>query len=99
MLRIYAVVAEKERSLISQRTKAALAAVKARGWTLGNPRLPRRSRRGSKLKAEADAFAANVRPILDSSVHSATPWRVSQRSPRRDRKRRPMERNDRRGGC
>ncbi len=30
MLHIYAAVAEKERSLISQRTKAALAAKKAR---------------------------------------------------------------------
>ena len=35
-LHIYASLAEKERSLISQRTKAALAAKRARGESLGN---------------------------------------------------------------
>ena len=67
MLHIYAAVAEKERSLISQRTKAALAAKKARGEPLGNPRLAEAQSKGvASIKAEADAFAANVRPILDS---------------------------------
>lgn len=36
MLHIYAAVAEKERALISQRTKAALQAAKAAGRQLGN---------------------------------------------------------------
>lgn len=36
MLRIYAAIAEKERSLISERTKAALAAKRARGDVLGS---------------------------------------------------------------
>jgi DNA invertase Pin-like site-specific DNA recombinase len=67
MLHIYAAVAEKERALISQRTKAALAAVKARGVVLGNPNLAAaRAVATAKSGAAADAFAANVRPIIDS---------------------------------
>jgi DNA invertase Pin-like site-specific DNA recombinase len=37
MLHLYAALAEKERRLISERTKAALAAKKASGAALGNP--------------------------------------------------------------
>jgi DNA invertase Pin-like site-specific DNA recombinase len=39
ILHIYAALAEKERAMISERTKAALAAAKARGVQLGNPKL------------------------------------------------------------
>jgi DNA invertase Pin-like site-specific DNA recombinase len=38
MLHLYAALAEKERRLISDRTRAALAAKKAQGARLGNPR-------------------------------------------------------------
>jgi DNA invertase Pin-like site-specific DNA recombinase len=59
MLHIYAAVAEKERALISERTKAGLAVAKQRGarlggWTAGSERSQR----------EADAFAERMRPLL-----------------------------------
>jgi DNA invertase Pin-like site-specific DNA recombinase len=40
MLHLYAALAEKERRLIAERTKAALAAKRAAGATLGNPPQP-----------------------------------------------------------
>src|SRR6202790_4088239 len=39
VLHLFAALAEKERSLISTRTRQALAAAKARGITLGSPKL------------------------------------------------------------
>ena len=58
MLHIYAALAQKERSLIAARTKAALAAAKSRGVRLGNPEQARKNRR------EADAFAERLRPVF-----------------------------------
>jgi DNA invertase Pin-like site-specific DNA recombinase len=65
VLHLFAALAEKERSLISTRTRQALAAAKARGATLGNPRL-HVARKGAveAVKAEADRYAANVLPII-----------------------------------
>ena len=65
MLHIYAALAEKERALISSRTKAALAAKKQRGERLGNPRLNETGYVGRVMQAErADRFAANVMPVI-----------------------------------
>lgn len=72
VLHMYAALAEKERALISQRTKAALARLKASGAQLGNrTNLPeaRRAAAASNVR-QADAFAANVLPII-SSVQAA----------------------------
>src|SRR5262245_51781289 len=62
---ILAAVAEHERTAISERTKAALAAAKRRGVKLGGPRLAAARKASNKARSEAaDAFAANVRPII-----------------------------------
>lgn len=63
---ILAVMAEHERDLISKRTREALAAKKARGESLGNPRLAEVRQKGAaQNKAAAQAFAANIRPLVD----------------------------------
>src|SRR5271154_3077434 len=66
MLHLYAALAEKERHLISDRTRAALAARKAQGGKLGNPvNLAAAGAKGAETqRADADAFAANVLPIV-----------------------------------
>jgi DNA invertase Pin-like site-specific DNA recombinase len=65
-IHILAAVAEHERQMISERTKAALAAAKKRGQQLGNPNLSKAQKRGTAAgKANARRFAANVRPIIE----------------------------------
>jgi DNA invertase Pin-like site-specific DNA recombinase len=65
LLHLYAALAEKERAVISQRTKAALAAAKARGQALGNPRLAEARATVNAIRtARADTFAAAVAPAI-----------------------------------
>jgi len=59
MLHLYAAIAEKERRLISQRTKDALAAAKARGIRLGGL-----NAKGVQFREEAKARAEALRPVL-----------------------------------
>jgi DNA invertase Pin-like site-specific DNA recombinase len=65
VLHLFAALAEKERSLISTRTRQALAAAQARGVTLGSPKLHKaRESAVAAIKASADQHAANVLPII-----------------------------------
>jgi DNA invertase Pin-like site-specific DNA recombinase len=64
-LHILAAVAEHEREMISQRTKAALAAAKARRVRLGGPKLAVATKLGNAgNRAAADRFATNVAPVI-----------------------------------
>lgn len=66
MLHIYAALAEKERALISERTRQALARKKAAGALLGNrTNLSEASVKGQKAQRDAaNVFAANVVPLI-----------------------------------
>ncbi len=66
---ILAAVAEEEARMISARTKAALAAAKARGVRLGNPKLragtPEQAHAAAAAKsAKAVARVADLRPVV-----------------------------------
>ena len=62
-LHLFLALAEKERELISVRTKAALRAAKERGQKLGSPTTP------AILKARSSAFAASLRDIVEPLAH------------------------------
>lgn len=65
MLHLYAALAEKERTLISQRTKAALTAAKARGVKLGNPNLDAAAILARQaIQTKADDAAKAVIPVI-----------------------------------
>ena len=71
-IHILAAVAEHEREMISARTKAALAAARARGIRLGNPRLSGGNPVASRLACaahtgRANEYAADVRPFIDAA--------------------------------
>lgn len=66
MLHIYAALAEKERTLIADRTRAALAQKKAQGTGLGNRTnlMDAQAKGVATNRKAADAFAANVLPVV-----------------------------------
>lgn len=61
MLTQFAAIAELEAGLISERTKAALKAARARGQQLGNPRL---GELNDRHRTRADAFAREMAPVV-----------------------------------
>ncbi len=77
ILGVMAQIAEFERGVISERTKAAMAAAKARGQTFGNPcgaaplvkHRKRGARNSQKVRiAKADEFARRLAPII-ADIH------------------------------
>ena len=65
ILHLFAALAEKERALISVRTKAALKAAKSRGVRLGNPKLDvARDKAIARITTNADQHASNVWPLI-----------------------------------
>ena len=68
MLHLYAALTEKERRLISERTKAALASLEAQGARLGNnANAGKAAALGRRTSVrEADRFATSVLPIIES---------------------------------
>ena len=70
MLHLYAALAEKERAMISRRTKDALAAKKAQGETLGGLRA-----HGAQAREDAIERAEQLRPVLtELAGKSARKW-------------------------
>lgn len=70
MLHIYAAVAEKERRVIGERTKAALQRKIAQGWKAGNPHLDEHRWKSSRTNAErADEFARKVMPTIQRMLN------------------------------
>jgi DNA invertase Pin-like site-specific DNA recombinase len=65
ILHLFAALAEKERTMIGARTKAAPAAAKARGVKLGGPKLAQARKVAlATIEAAADNHAANVLPVI-----------------------------------
>jgi DNA invertase Pin-like site-specific DNA recombinase len=67
MLHLYAALAEKERRLISERTRAALAAKRANGAKLGNPSIVAAGSLGrSAQTTAADEFVTGLLPVVEA---------------------------------
>src|SRR6476661_4744472 len=77
MLHLYAALAEKERRLIAERTKAALAVRKASGTRLGNPTnlLDAGVVGRAAAKATADEHARGLLPVL-RTIKAEGAWTI-----------------------
>lgn len=66
-IHIIAAVAEYEREVIAQRTKAALKAAKAKGIPLGNPNAAKQSKKASdQTRNQADAYVRKILPVVQT---------------------------------
>lgn len=77
-IHILAAVAEHEREAISARTKAALAAAKARGVRLGSPN-PGYAQGTAANAIQADQFAATYWPLIESLREEGNSYRAIAR--------------------
>ena len=69
-INLMATFAEKERELISKRTKQGLRAAKSRGVKLGNPRLKQAQQTSArKRQAEANEFAMKMQRLFNNFNH------------------------------
>jgi DNA invertase Pin-like site-specific DNA recombinase len=78
---ILALVAEKERDLISQRTRDGLAAARRRGIKLGNPHPAKALKAAQAINlARADAYAQTLAPVIQEirAAHVTTLKGVAQ---------------------
>lgn len=76
MLHLYAALAEKERALISERTKAALGVLRDRGVKLGASNPAVAGTGTAKNVKRADEYARTMRAILESSRVNFLPLRM-----------------------
>ena len=78
MLHIYAVVAQKEREMISSRTKSALESLKAKGVALGNRTNISDARKSASevISSKADEFAEKMKVSIDRMVKAGMSMRA-----------------------
>jgi DNA invertase Pin-like site-specific DNA recombinase len=81
VLHLFAALAEKERRMIGERTKRALAQLKAKGMLLGNrTNLAQAAEAGRLANASnADAFALRMRPTVERMLRSGMSLRACSR--------------------